>query len=344
MSKESRIALIKQIEEHRHSRVITYLTSYRPGLEVQMAMDAIRKIYDHLKTFTPTEAGKPSIDLFLVSNGGDGTVPWKLVTLIREYCSSFSALIPYRAFSAATLTSLGADKVVMHPMGMLGPTDPTVTNAFNPDNPTNPAQKLGISVEDVSAYIALIKEDLGVTHQEELIQAFNILANKIHPLSLGNVKRFSSQSKMMAQKLLSLHMNKAKDQHAINDIVENFTSKLYYHGHPINRIEAKEEIGLKTVEHADETTEKLMWELFLEYESELKSEIPFNPQMEIIAAYPSLAVKAEATINLDCKVSFIESTERTDYAQMKLNIWGQKQPNGTVIVVPNIIESGWRVE
>src|SRR5258708_20648280 len=208
-----------------------------------MSMDSVRKVYEHLKMLKSEEGKKCNIDLFLVSNGGDGTVPWRLVTLIREYCDKFSTLIPYRAFSAATLTSLGADKIVMHPMGMLGPTDPTVANLFNPDNPKNAEQKLGISVEDVTAYLALIKEDAGITHQEELIQAFNILAEKIHPLALGNVKRSLSQSKMMAQKLLSLHMNKVKDQHSINDIVENLTSKLFYHGHPINRIEAKEEIG-----------------------------------------------------------------------------------------------------
>jgi len=52
---------------------------------------------------------------------------------------------------------LGANSIIMHPMGMLGPTDPTVTNEFNPQNPRNPQALLGISVEDVAAYISLMR-------------------------------------------------------------------------------------------------------------------------------------------------------------------------------------------
>jgi ClpP class serine protease len=84
-----------------------------------MAMDSVRKIFEHLRTI-----GKPKdqvkVDLFLHSNGGDGTVPWRLVTLIREYANRLGVLVPFRAFSAATLTALGADTIVMHPMGIAG--------------------------------------------------------------------------------------------------------------------------------------------------------------------------------------------------------------------------------
>jgi ClpP class serine protease len=128
-----------------------------------MAMDATRKIFEHLQAMNGEK-----IDLFLMSNGGDGTVPWRLVTLIREFTKDFSVLIPWRAFSAATLTSLGANHIVMHPMGMLGPTDPTVNTPFNPRDAVN-GQFIGISVEAVSAYIDLVKQDVGIQHEDELI-------------------------------------------------------------------------------------------------------------------------------------------------------------------------------
>jgi len=109
--------------------VLSYVTSTRPGLEHQMKPEHVRLLYEHLSQMT----GSP-IDLFIHSNGGDATFPWRLVNLIRECAgdAEFSVLVPYRAFSAATLTALGADKIVMHKMGNLGPTDPTVTNSFNP--------------------------------------------------------------------------------------------------------------------------------------------------------------------------------------------------------------------
>jgi hypothetical protein len=342
MSKESRVELIKAIEKERGTKVLTYITSTRQNLEVQMALDTIRKFYEHLVFIPEEERTKINIDLLIVSNGGDGTVPWRLVTLIREFAKQFTVLIPYRAFSAATLTSLGADKIIMHPMGMLGPTDPTVSNNFNPIDP-NTKQRLGISVEDVTAYIALIKEEAGITHEDELVIAFNKLAENVHPLALGNVKRSLAQSRMMAQKLLSLHMSKTKDQHQIEEIVDNLTSKLYYHGHPINRKEALEQIGLKTVEHASPKIEELMWKLFLEYELEIKSEEPFNPLLEFVAANPALAAGANANLRISSKLAFIESSQRTDYTEITHDIFGTKNANGTYQIVPNVIGQGWKI-
>lgn len=307
-----------------------------------MAIDMIRKIYEHLRLIENDKRGNIDIDLFLVSNGGDGTVPWKLVTLIREYARKFSVLIPYRAFSAATLTSLGADEIVMHPMGMLGPTDPTVANPFNPQDPINPQKKIGISVEDVTAYISLIKEDAGISHQDELIQAFNKLAEQVHPLALGNVKRSLAQSRMMAHKLLALHMNKSKEGHEINEIVDNLTSKLYFHGHPINRVEAKEEIGLKKVINATSNLEELMWELYSEYENEIKADEPYNPLMEFISKNKELEPGKSNSIEILSKLAYIESSDRTDYTEIKHNIFGTKQNNGSVNIVPNLVSTGWK--
>ena len=55
-----------------------------------MAIDMIRKVYEHLAMIEEDKRGKIDIDLFLVSNGGDGTVPWRLVTLIKEFAKKFS--------------------------------------------------------------------------------------------------------------------------------------------------------------------------------------------------------------------------------------------------------------
>jgi hypothetical protein len=203
---------------------------------------------------------------------------------------------------------------------------------------------MGISVEDVTAYISLVKEEAGITHEDELVLAFNKLVDNVHPLALGNVKRSLAQSRMMAQKLLSLHMSKTKEIHQIDEIVDNLTSKLYYHGHPINRKEALEQIGLKTVEYATPEIEKMMWQLFLEYEKEIKSEEPFDPLMEFIAAFPNLKQNESETLKVTSKLAFIESSKRTDYVQISHGIFGTKLVNGSYQIIPNIIERGWKVE
>jgi hypothetical protein len=215
------------------------------------------------------------------------------VSLIREFCGEFNVIIPYRAFSAATLTALGANNIYMHPMGILGPTDPSVMNDFNPANETNPQQKIGINVEDVYSYIDLVKNDLGITHDDELIKAWSYLAseNRIHPLALGNVKRFYSQSRMMTKKLLEMHMDKVKDAHTIEKISDSLNSKLYYHGHPINMQEAKD-LGLK-VKQLTPKLQKAVWDLYLDYEKDMKLEEPFIPEQnlkEVTPDYPTIYV------------------------------------------------------
>jgi hypothetical protein len=341
MSKETRLSIIRQIAEQRNSFVLSYVTSTRTGLEVSMAMDSIRYIFDHIVNHKNSDNPKNHLDLFLYSNGGDGTVPWRLVTLIKDYFEEFSVLIPYRAFSAATLTALGANQIVMHPMGMLGPTDPTVVNGFNPEAPNG--QKIGISVEDVTAYINLIKEEAGITHEDELIQAFNKLPEQVHPLALGNVKRSLAQSRMMANKLLSLHMDKYKDQHAIGDIIDNLTSKLYYHGHPINRKEA-EDIGIKTIKTEKVEVENLIWQLYLEYEKEMQLADPFNPLYEFMQDFPAIKDGEQKITNKKkAKLVYIESENDTNVNVFEYQVQGHKA-GGIINAQSLTLFQGWSKE
>ncbi len=344
MAKPERQALIAQLEAARNSRVVCYVTATRQNLEVHMAMDAIFKMHEHLKRIAPNQK-IPKIDLFLCSNGGDGTVPWRLVTLIREFCDEFNVLVPYRAFSAATLTALGADHVVMHRMGMLGPTDATVINAFNPRAPHNPSQQLGISVEDVSAYLALVKEDAGITHEDELVIAFNKLAEQVHPLALGNVKRHISQSRLMARKLLSLHLDTAAEGQRINEIVENLTSKSFYHSHPINRMEAKSQIGIEFVQNATQQEEDLMWQLYCEYDLQLQNERPFNFVEEYMAVHPTQLPGIVPTTQVATnRLVYIESTGLTHCSSFDYQISGTKLPNASVQCTLITLRQGWNIE
>lgn len=265
-------AIIEQIEKIRGSRVISYVVSTRRGLSFQIADDAVRVIYDHLDSIGKGQRVE-KVDLFIHSFGGAGTVPWKLVNLIREHSNHFEVLVPYKAYSAATLIAIGADKIIMHPMGELGPIDPQVGNDFNPITPHG--QPIGINVEDVVSYINFVKDLVGITHQDELVQALNSLTDKVHPLALGNVYRFYSQSRMMARKLLGLHMD-MDQKHVIDEITETLTSKLFFHGHPINRAEARD-LKLK-VEDPDSKLENLMWSLYLSYEKDLEMNTTFDPR------------------------------------------------------------------
>jgi hypothetical protein len=280
MSFQDRIEIIKEIEKLRESKVVCYLTSLRPNLAASMSEDVVRIFFDHLLLLQ--ERPVPKLDIFLCSNGGSGALPWRLVSLFREFSQKIGVLIPFRAYSAATMVALGADEIVMHPFAEMGPIDPTVSNDFNPVDPQT-HQRVGISVEDVKAYVSFIKESIGIRHEDELIKAVEILANKVHPLALGNVERFISQSRMIARKILLTHMVES-DHHKIDEVVETLASKLYFHGHPINRREAKQELGLKVADNPSPQLETAMWKLYEDFEIELKNREVFDPMSELFAA------------------------------------------------------------
>ncbi len=91
--------LIAALGSERNSKVVTYVLSDRQGASAQIAEDAVRPIYDHLRAISPAT----KIDLFLYSTGGLTDVPWRIVTMIREFAKEFAVLIPYKAMSAATM-------------------------------------------------------------------------------------------------------------------------------------------------------------------------------------------------------------------------------------------------
>lgn len=279
MSRDARKDLIEKLQVARGNRlVIAYVTSTRAGHEIQIADDAHRLMYEHLES--GRQLAKNGIDLFIHSNGGSGTVPWRIVTLMRQYSADVAVLVPNHAFSAATLIALGASKILMHKMGCLGPIDPSVANIFNPLNPLNPGQLAPISVEDVTAFFKFVKDDVGITHEDELVQALSALTEKIHPLAIGNVQRQNNQSRMMAKKLLLLHMPES-EQHEIETLIDNLKTNLFFHGHPINREEAKKDLKLKSVDAPTEEVELLMWQLYREYERDLHLNEPFNVTREL---------------------------------------------------------------
>ncbi|RAZ75806.1 SDH family Clp fold serine proteinase [Mesorhizobium atlanticum] len=283
MAFAERKVIIEEIEKLRGSKVICYLTSVRPNLQASMAQDAVRVFFDHLRLLPERPAKK--IDVFLCSNGGNGTVPWRLISLLREFSDVIGVILPYRAYSAATMLALGADEIVMHPFAEMGPIDPTVTNDFNPLDPqTN--QRLGISVEDVKAYVSFVRDTVGIRHEDELVKAVEILSQKVHPLAIGNVERFISQSRMIARKILLTHMSEETSKHKIDEIIETLASKLYFHGHPINRKEARD-LGLQVAENPQPQLEELIWQLYLDFEVEFKNSEAFDPVSELFASTPA---------------------------------------------------------
>lgn len=335
--------IIKKIEKLRGSKVITYVTSDRQGpVNARVAMDIIPIISSHLRKIGKQE----KIDLILYSAGGDTMVPWRLVSMIREYCDKFSVIIPYKAHSAATMISLGADEIVMSDMSELSPIDPSTQNFFNPVDPQNPQSRIPISVEEVMSYFDLAKNKFGIKNDEDLTKIFNKFMESnpaIHPLALGNVNRTHNLIKILAKRLLKSHNAPIKEDE-IEKVIEFLTEKLYSHQYYIGRKEAKEDLGIKTVINAEKELADLMTEIYEEYEKEMNTRKIWNPENEI---------DGKPENRKEYKIAFVESEGINNYFGINLDFKrvqqtiAQQTPQGIINIpqeqiVWKVIEQGWK--
>lgn len=340
MARAERLRLIEDLEEKRGSRVICYLTGDRRSFETKIASDILTYFYEHL-----LEIGKvDAIDLFLYSTGGLTMTGWRIVTLIREFCKKFSVLIPFKAQSCASLISLGADEIIMTKMGQLSPIDPSVTTPFNPSasaapTPGSSKRVLPVNVEDVVGYFKLAKEQAGFKKPEELDKVFDTLAKNIHPLALGNVYKARLQIRLLAEKLLRMHLSGEEE---IEKIVKAFTEELYSHDYLISREEAKNKIGLSNVIEPETELETNIWNLYRVYENDLEINNMFNPEV-------FLGESNERT--LVAKRAYIESLSKVHVFQTKkiLRRVRQAAPAGvpgtpqrvTGIIQERTLSEGW---
>jgi len=312
--------IIKKIEEKRKSKVIVYFTGDRFPFPARIAEDAVRPLYDHLLALEFSNSKIKRIDLFLYSRGGDVSVPWRIVSMIREFCEEFNVLVPYKALSAATLIALGADRIVMGRKAELGPIDPTLVRATLGEGTVPPRE---IAVEDVNSFLSFIRERANINDQDALSTIVNSLVKEVGALTLGRVNRTHHHIRLIARKLLTTRKEKI-DEERITTIIETLTEKIYSHGHGIARREAKD-IGLP-VEYPDDELEKLMWELYLKYEEFLKLKEPLHPEVV-------LADKEEKEIK-NMPIAVIESSKKIHVFRTNVRIRKKRQipPNPQINV------------
>lgn len=290
------LELIEKLEKERKSKIIVYFTGDRRPFGSRIAEDAVRPLYSHLINMNFNDEQQKIIDIFLYSKGGDVSVPWRVVSMIREFCDEFNVLVPYKAQSAATLLSLGADNIVMGKKAELGPIDPTLVKATAGESTVSQQE---IAVEDVNSFLSFIKDKININDQSALAKVTKPLIDQTTPLTLGNVNRQDSHIRLVARKLLTSRLKKM-DEERIKTIIETLTEKIYSHGHGIGRQEA-EDIGLP-YESPDDAMEELIWDLYLKYEDFLNLNEPIFPEIE-------LSEDDKKTLK-DLPIAIIESKEK----------------------------------
>lgn len=268
----NRKQLYGELENALNTTVLTYVTSDRQGFEAQIAGDVIDIFVKQLNKI----GIKEKISLILYTRGGDLATAWNIVHLIRQYCKNFQVIIPYKAHSAGTLISIGANSIMMTKQATLSPIDPSVNNPLNPVIPTTksgiPPSQVPVSVEAVKGYLEFATKELNIKDDVALANILISLSDKVHPLVLGQVYRSKGQIQMLAKKLL---VHQVKESEKINSIISFLCSDSGSHDYTINRREARDMLGLK-IDKINDEIYNIIYNIYSDIETELLLQEPYD--------------------------------------------------------------------
>ena len=315
-----RLALYKELEKEFESKVLVYFTSDRRNMEAQIAPDVIDYFIQQLDKIGVSD----SISLVLYTRGGNTAAAWNIVNLLRMYCDTLQVIVPYKAHSAGTIISLGANKIIMTKQATLSPIDPSINTPLNPILPMGMGT-FPVSVEAVKGYLEFAKEELNIKDDMALANILIKLTEYVHPLVLGQVYRSKSQIKMLAEKLL---VNQVNAPEKVQEIISFLCSESGSHDYTINRREAVENLGLK-VEKPTEHQYKIINAVYSDICDELELNRAFNP-MEINGAF-------------SVRRSILESLSGgSDYFITEGQILHGVDQNGNNVIQNNVTFEGWR--
>lgn len=101
--------------------------------------------------------------VFLYTPGGDALAAYGICNLLRQFTESYSVIVPYKALSAGTLITLGANSIIMTKGGLLSPIDPSVQAPLGPRVPIpgmpNAQATVPVNVEDVIGFHKLAVDE-----------------------------------------------------------------------------------------------------------------------------------------------------------------------------------------
>ncbi len=177
---------------------------------------------------------KSKLYFFVKSGGGSGEGALRIVNLLRRYYDNITAFVPLDCASAATMLVLGADSILMGPLGYLSAIDTSIKHDLSPIDKFN--DQTSVSQIELSRVIRLWEDK----KQKNDLNPYNELYKYIHPLVFGSVDRASSLSIKITTDILSYHL---KDRKKVERISNHLNSDYPSHGYPITLVEAKR-IGL----------------------------------------------------------------------------------------------------
>lgn len=271
-SVEQRNNLLAQIEKARNSSVIAYFLHDNAVI----ADDALPHLYDKLQALGRRER----IDLLLYARNGLTEVSWRVLALLREYCSRLGVIVGTRIGGAASLLALGADEVVMGSLSEVGGLEGARKHPLAPRDDLG--QPVPVSLSEIKMLVTTKDEgrrtnDVEVRDQEAEADTHSLapLYTHIHPLVIAQLLQADTFSRDVARRALQLHMH-SEDSGKVEKLVELFNGGFHSYMYTAARAELKE-AGLPVVEPDGELWNAI-WALAQLYQAAIYSERP-DPTM-----------------------------------------------------------------
>jgi hypothetical protein len=256
--------LLKELGIKLGAPVVAYIANTTHPISAMMQQDV-----DSLIDFVNV-ASRNSKELYLIleSSGGDGNVAEKLLHVFREeFTKSFNVIVPSSAKSAATMLSIGADKIIMGTTSELGPIDPQIAVTL----PTGQLQY--VPAKSITGTLTKIKED--IEKNEKLATMYYPVLQQIRPETIKFCEDAIAFSTSFAKRWLEKGAMKGKTKKDLDRTAKELTTgdRFNMHGSVINHEEAKEELGLN-VEFWEQKDER--WQLLWNYYLRAKASFQLN--------------------------------------------------------------------
>jgi hypothetical protein len=197
------------------------------------------------------------LDLVIHSGGGWVHSAYQIVELLRLHTERLNACVPFWAKSAATLLSIGADKIVLGERAELGPLDVQMyeekqagrgerTSALNPFKTLEQLQNF--SLDALSSAMGFIVDVYGMSYDDSLRHAVAFveattgpLVGRLDPEKLGEYNRELTVAVEYGTRLLSRYGG--HDKHAAKRLAEQLVFGYPSHDYIIDYREL-EDLGL----------------------------------------------------------------------------------------------------
>lgn len=233
--------VIDPIATRRGSQVITLVVNEEAQSPALLAPAMLGPLEAVLKAVGPVER----IDLFLRTLGGVTEVPWRIVSMLREFCDELGVIVSGMALSGGAHICMGADDLIMGPFATIGSVDPTRRHPMLPKDGNG--QPTPTSVQDLKHCIEFIQEQVGENSDPaSLATIVSELFHYVNPLALGALEQSYKLSRLITKKVLATRATQLKDDH-IEKIVDTLAGKYFSHSFPISRRDIQDDLGLPVV-------------------------------------------------------------------------------------------------